>query len=184
MTLQQIKSPVSSTGALRTVKFSFTNFPDLEATTQEILRLAGTAAGVSRIATKDTVVLGKSIPKGTTLYLPLALIATMPLEDIAAIPNSESAIHQKWQGNTLMQFKPERWLDDEGQFNSQVGMQSAPFSAGQRGCFGKALAVSHTIINATHSSLADLSSSIIIDAGIEDYAGQDQLSFLPGEDPD
>jgi hypothetical protein len=88
------------------------------------------------------MVLGKPIPKGTTLYLPLALIATMPLEDIAATPASESAIHQKWKGNTLMQFKPERWLDDEGQFDSQVGSQSAPFSGGQRGCFGKALAVS------------------------------------------
>lgn len=117
---------------------------DLEATAHEILRLAGTAAGVSRIATRDTVVLGKSIPKGTTLYLPLALIATMPLEDTGATPTS--AIHQKWEGNTLMQFKPERWLDDEGQFDSQVGSQSAPFSGGQRGCFGKALAVSHFLM--------------------------------------
>lgn len=120
------------------------NSADLEATTHEILRLAGTAAGVSRIAIQDTVVLGKSIPKGTTLYLPLALIATMPLEDIAAVPVSETDIHQQWKGNTLMEFKPERWLDDEGKFDSQVGLQSAPFSAGQRGCFGKSLAASFT----------------------------------------
>ena len=118
-------------------------YVDLEATTHEILRLAGTAAGVSRIALKDTVVLGKSIPKGTTLYLPLALIATMPLEDIAAVPTSQSDIHRHWEGNTLADFKPERWLDDEGKFDSQVGLQSAPFSAGQRGCFGKSLAASY-----------------------------------------
>lgn len=117
-------------------------FPDLEATAHEMLRLAGTAAGVSRQATKDTVVLGKAIPQGTTLYFPLAMVATMPLEDVAATPTSADDVQAKWRGNTLHLFNPDRWLDENGSFDSQVGMQSVPFSAGQRGCFGRALAVS------------------------------------------
>jgi hypothetical protein len=115
---------------------------DLEATAHEMLRLAGTAAGVSRQATKDTTVLGKAIPKGTTLYMPLAMLATMPLEDVSATPTSMDDIAAKWRGNTLHIFNPDRWLDENGKFDSQVGMQSVPFSAGQRGCFGRALAVS------------------------------------------
>ncbi|KAJ9113051.1 hypothetical protein QFC22_006147 [Naganishia vaughanmartiniae] len=116
--------------------------PYLEATANEILRLAGTAAGVSRIATRDTTVLGKLIPKGTTLYLPLTLMATLPMEDLAGDPSNVGAKDAKWPGATLKSFEPERWLDDQGMFDASVGVQSLPFSAGQRGCFGKALAVS------------------------------------------
>ncbi|KAJ9110647.1 hypothetical protein QFC19_001476 [Naganishia cerealis] len=115
--------------------------PYLEATTQEILRLAGTAAGVSRIATRDTTVLGKHIPKGTTLYFPLALMAHLPVQDLAGDSRAGRTSEGKWKGDTLRKFVPERWLDGEGQFDGQVGVQSLPFSAGQRGCFGKALAV-------------------------------------------
>ena len=44
-----------------------------------------------------------------------------------------------WAAGTGRSFDPERWLVD-GQFDSNAG-PSLPFSAGQRGCFGKALAV-------------------------------------------
>ncbi|KAJ9094242.1 hypothetical protein QFC21_006068 [Naganishia friedmannii] len=115
--------------------------PYLEATANEILRLAGTAAGVSRIATRDTTVLGKHIPQGTTLYFPLTLISTLPMEHLAGDPNAVGARDAKWPGATLKMFEPERWLNDEGVFDSSVGVQSLPFSAGQRGCFGKALAI-------------------------------------------
>ncbi|KAJ9110668.1 hypothetical protein QFC19_001497 [Naganishia cerealis] len=94
--------------------------PYLEATTQEILRLAGTAAGVSRIATRDTTVLGKHIPKGTTLYFPLALMAHLPLQDLAGDSRAGRTSEGKWKGDTLRKFVPERWLDGEGQFDGQV----------------------------------------------------------------
>jgi hypothetical protein len=92
----------------------------------------------------------------------------MPLEDTGAAPTS--AIHQKWEGDTLMQFKPERWLDDEGQFDSQVGSQSAPFSGGQRGCFGKALAVSLFLLRSTYAGPDEPNFALLSDAGTEDYA--------------
>lgn len=49
-----------------------------------------------------------------------------------------------WAPGTGRLFQPERWLKD-GQFDAQAG-PSLPFSLGQRACFGKNLAVSHTQI--------------------------------------
>lgn len=46
-----------------------------------------------------------------------------------------------WAPGTGKDFIPERWLDAEGRFDQNAG-PSAPFSLGQRGCFGKNLAVS------------------------------------------
>ena len=47
-----------------------------------------------------------------------------------------------WAPGSGHVFDPERWLDSEGRFDINAG-PSLPFSLGQRGCFGKNLAVSH-----------------------------------------
>lgn len=46
----------------------------------------------------------------------------------------------RWAAGTGKLFDPERWLKD-GVFDPNAG-PSLPFSLGQRGCFGKSLAVS------------------------------------------
>lgn len=117
------------------------SYADLEAVVYEILRLAGVVPATTRTATKDAIVLGKRIPKGTTLYFPLTMIASLPLEDTAADPTNPVMHHVKWQQESLGRFDPDRWLNDAGSFDGQSGARSLPFSAGQRGCFGKGLAV-------------------------------------------
>ncbi len=46
----------------------------------------------------------------------------------------------EWDPSTINEFKPERWLDLDGSFNSKAG-PAVPFGLGQRGCFGRPLAV-------------------------------------------
>ena len=46
-----------------------------------------------------------------------------------------------WAPGSGRMFDPDRWMDAEGRFDPNAG-PSMPFSAGQRGCFGKNLAVS------------------------------------------
>lgn len=46
-----------------------------------------------------------------------------------------------WAAGTGRLFDPERWLRSDGTFDPNAG-PSLPFSLGQRGCFGKSLAVS------------------------------------------
>ena len=47
--------------------------------------------------------------------------------------------HGWWAAGTGLKFEPERWLKD-GKFDPNAG-PSTPFSMGQRGCFGKNLAL-------------------------------------------
>jgi len=67
--------------------------------------------------------------------------------------NSEEGVHYesdgdgvkgKWAAGTGKLFDPERWLKD-GVFDPNSG-PSLPFSLGQRGCFGKSLAVSLCLV--------------------------------------
>lgn len=52
-----------------------------------------------------------------------------------------------WAAGTGRHFNPERWLRPDGSFDANAG-PSLPFSLGQRGCFGKSLAVSSLILGA------------------------------------
>lgn len=64
--------------------------------------------------------------------------------DALASLRTESANKRKvgyWAAGTGHVFDPERWLDERGELDLSVG-PSLPFSQGQRGCFGKNLAVS------------------------------------------
>lgn len=46
----------------------------------------------------------------------------------------------KWDPATIADFNPDRWLDSEGLFDPKAG-PAVPFGLGQRGCFGRSLAV-------------------------------------------
>lgn len=121
-------------------------------------------------AKQDVVVLGHRIPKGTTVIFTTAT-GTEDASTPVAAPYSSATISEKSAGNdALIQqteqladvrydpsvkrkvgywtpgtghvFDPERWMTDKGEFDPYAG-PSLPFSLGQRGCFGKNLAVSH-----------------------------------------
>ena len=117
------------------------------------------------IAKKDVTVLGHRIPKGTTVvfttatgtedlstptaapYLPNAAPAgtdalirqTEALADVRYDPSAARKIGY-WAAGTGHLFDPERWMTSKGEFDPYAG-PSMPFGLGQRGCFGKNLAV-------------------------------------------
>ena len=77
-----------------------------------------------------------------------------------------------WAAGTGRHFNPERWLRPDGSFDANAG-PSLPFSLGQRGCFGKSLAVSSShprcrgeaklmIVNGIKDVLLDLESSVLL----------------------
>jgi cytochrome P450 len=147
---------------------------DLEATAREVLRLCGIIGGPVRNAMQDTTILGKAIPKGTLIYIPLHLVATLPVQDTAKDPDSVAHLDDRWAKYPLGEFDPERWLQ-EGRFDEDAGAQVMPFSAGPRGCFGKPLAVSRILAQAER----DISDVIWADAGDQDNVGQTELGILP-----
>lgn len=122
--------------------------PYLNATIEETLRLASTAARVNRIATVDTDILGHRIPAGTEVS-PLTAVRwkPVPVSEEYRSPSSRAALEksggQDWtsqpSSQDLDQFLPGRWLkvDEDGHevFNSGALPQNS-FGGGTRGCFG------------------------------------------------
>jgi hypothetical protein len=117
----------------------------------------------------DTTLLGHLIPKGTMIVMttnthyedeshpthtigPIAGEAPRlydSVDDKAGGPIEQPSEGEKysrktgtWAAGTGRQFDPDRWLREDGSFDPNAG-PSLPFSLGQRGCFGKSLAVSH-----------------------------------------
>lgn len=115
----------------------------LDAVAWEILRLGAPAATTARQATEDVVVLGEVFPKGTTfLFVNSQLCKTNSERDVDSLRSATSKQHGRrvgWWDSPLV-FNPDRWLDASGAFDSKAG-PALPFGAGQRGCFGKTLAV-------------------------------------------
>lgn len=123
--------------------------PYLDATIEEIHRVALVFPGTVRDAVTDTMVLGHRIPKGTRVFL----MQTGPgfFSEAFDIPDqirSKSAIEAKyqiglWDPLSTGEFKPERWLtkDEQGNevYNSMAGPHLA-FGLGPRGCYGRRLA--------------------------------------------
>jgi cytochrome P450 len=107
-----------------------------------------TATAVIRTTTKQTTVLGHSIPKGTELYI----LTTGPGYEMAPFGIDEEARSQSsrnhkdriryWNLDDSADFKPERWLsekDGEEVFDASLGPQMV-FGLGARGCYGRRLA--------------------------------------------
>ncbi|KAA1110946.1 hypothetical protein PGT21_034817 [Puccinia graminis f. sp. tritici] len=93
----------------------------LDATCFEILRCGKVLGEVSRTSRVDTMVMGHVIPKDT--------VVMMPHSRLSSPQESES------------EFRPERWIDGDGKFDAQLPGPLHVFGHGQRGCFGKNLAV-------------------------------------------
>ncbi|XP_075898968.1 cytochrome P450 2F2-like [Nelusetta ayraudi] len=96
--------------------------PYVQAVLHETLRMASTLPlSLFHCTTKDTEVLGYSIPKGTTV-----------------IPNLTSALMDKDHWKFPGEFNPENFLNDEGEFVKPDAF--VPFSVGPRTCLGEGLA--------------------------------------------
>lgn len=114
--------------------------------------MGGTAGVLTRTALADVVVLGKLVPKGTTVYMclhgggimepPFAIDDNLRSE---AYRKSEGKRTGEWDPSCIRAFDPERWLVDDGSgtgrqvFDAQAGPHLT-FGTGPRGCFGRRLA--------------------------------------------
>ena len=91
---------------------------------KECLRMLPPVAGIPRVATKNMVIAGQVIPKGTTL---------MP---VPAVMHHNPAI---W-GPDADEFKPERWEKPAGGAVDAEHYAWVGFGHGPRACIGRALA--------------------------------------------
>ncbi|XP_074533772.1 cytochrome P450 2F2-like [Halichoeres trimaculatus] len=98
------------------------NMPFMQAVIHEVQRLANTVPlSVFHATTKDTELMGYSIPKGTMI-----------------IPNLTSVLNEEGQWKFPHEFNPENFLNDKGEFVKPEAFM--PFSAGSRMCLGESLA--------------------------------------------
>lgn len=96
--------------------------PYTQAVIHEIQRVANTVPlSVFHCTTKDTELMGYSIPKGTMI-----------------IENLTSVLSEEGQWKFPHEFNPENFLDDKGEFVKPEAFM--PFSAGPRVCLGEGLA--------------------------------------------
>ena len=101
-----------------------TKLPYIEATITEVLRM-GTVAPLSlpHCTIEDTELQGYFIPKGTVAFL-----------------NLHSANYDGDMWESPYEFKPERFLDKDGQLNKEKVDCVLAFGAGRRRCLGEQLA--------------------------------------------
>ena len=98
------------------------NLPHLEATMTETLRLSGGPVAIHK-SVVDTSLQGFQIPKDSTVLINLWSLHRDP--DIWDSPN---------------EFKPQRFLNEDGKFVPPNADLFHPFSAGRRQCLGESLA--------------------------------------------
>ncbi|CAJ0546731.1 Ff.00g013580.m01.CDS01 [Fusarium sp. VM40] len=127
--------------------------PYLDAVVEEMLRHSRVAPVTIRQATTDTEILGKFIPKGTTVgFLANGPGIMMPSIPVNSGKRSAAARTHMYKTDLLdeadiSEFLPERWLttkttdagDEETVFDPSK-CPSQAFGLGPRGCFGKKLA--------------------------------------------
>lgn len=124
------------------------NLPYLSAVIHELLRCSRTASCVARDATRDTMLLGYSIPKGTQIIMPIGMVQQVESDGSKDVTDSLDSVRSAsskrrtgyWSAADVHEFIPERWLRPDGSFNAHAGPW-IPFSVGFRGCFGQKLAV-------------------------------------------
>jgi len=122
--------------------------PYLDATIEEILRTSLTFSCLEREALTDTVILGRHIPKGTTVvFMQIGPDFYSAPFNISEGDRSQSSREAKsrvgsWDPSDMHQFKPERWIescDGAEVFNPKAGPHLT-FGYGRRACYGKKLA--------------------------------------------
>jgi cytochrome P450 len=141
------------------------NVPYLEAVVWEFLRISQIGVFISRMgnysvvvliiathmtsASKDTTILGYSVPKGTEVILHVGhagLYNTVANSQRSrALDPRRGHISKRTTGlwkDDGVRFDPERWLDEDGRFSHSAGL-ALPFGGGPRMCFGYKLAVGH-----------------------------------------
>ncbi|KAJ7347439.1 cytochrome P450 [Mycena albidolilacea] len=126
------------------------NLPYLSAVLYEVLRCARTIAVVTRVATRDTVVLGYPIPKGTEVLFPIGMMQQLESDASKDVTDSLDSVRSSsskggrktgyWSASDVHLFNPDRWLRQDGSFDANAGPW-LPFSTGFRGCFGTKLAL-------------------------------------------
>lgn len=114
--------------------------PYVEASIQELLRIALTAPSWTRRTTQDVMVLGHRIPSGIDVFGAPSVQSLEDMEDFAIDPKLRSITSKpresgKWVRETKGQYQPERWIDADGKYDGYAGPM-LPFGAGPRGCFG------------------------------------------------
>ncbi|XP_044049489.1 cytochrome P450 2J6-like [Siniperca chuatsi] len=98
------------------------HMPYMQAVIHEVQRIANTVPlSVFHCTTKDTELMGYSIPRGTMI-----------------IPNLTSVLNEEGQWKFPHEFNPENFLTDQGEFVKPEAFM--PFSAGPRMCLGEGLA--------------------------------------------
>ncbi|XP_060754048.1 cytochrome P450 2F2-like [Neoarius graeffei] len=98
------------------------NMPYTQAVIHECQRIANIVPlSVFHCTTRDTEVMGYSIPKGTII-----------------IPHLSSVLSEEGQWKFHREFNPLNFLNDQGQFKKPEAFM--PFSAGARMCLGESLA--------------------------------------------
>lgn len=139
------------------VEITKTKVPYLDAVIEEMLRHSYPFGFFIRDTLCDTQILGKSIPRGTVLFLsvngPGMLLPAIEVDEklrSEAVRRNESQ-YGVWDTEDIGQFKPERWLKVK-KTKSSAGDQKQvvefdpnagpllTFGAGTRACFGKRLA--------------------------------------------
>ncbi|XP_071779475.1 cytochrome P450 2D15-like [Centroberyx gerrardi] len=96
--------------------------PYMQAVIHEVQRIADTVPlSVFHCTTKDTELMGYSIPRGTIV-----------------IPNLSSVLYEEGQWKSPHEFNPENFLNDQGEFVKPEAFM--PFSTGPRMCLGEGLA--------------------------------------------
>ncbi|XP_039470498.1 cytochrome P450 2J6-like isoform X4 [Oreochromis aureus] len=98
------------------------NMPYVQAVIHEVQRVANTVPlSVFHRTTRDTELMGYSIPRGTVI-----------------IQNLTSVLNEEGQWKFPHEFNPENFLNDQGEFVKPEAFM--PFSAGPRVCLGEGLA--------------------------------------------
>ncbi|XP_008240968.1 PREDICTED: cytochrome P450 93A3-like [Prunus mume] len=105
------------------------NLPYLQAIMKETLRLHPTSPLIARESTEACNIVGYEIPAKTRLYVNVWAINRDP---------------NHWE--KPLEFKPERFMTEEGSLKSQLDMRGQhfhmlPFGSGRRGCPGTSLAL-------------------------------------------
>ncbi|XP_030587878.1 cytochrome P450 2J6-like [Archocentrus centrarchus] len=95
--------------------------PYTQAVIHEVQRVANTVPSALHCTTRDTELMGYSIPKGTLI-----------------IENLTSVLNEEEQWKFPHEFNPENFLNDQGEFVKPEAFM--PFSAGPRVCLGEGLA--------------------------------------------